>query len=46
LALIPAETFAGAVYTDIVGAIAGAALIGFEYYGSRSRRQAGSVPAK
>jgi len=46
LALIPAETFAGAVYTDVVGVIAGAVLIGFEYYGSRLRRQAGSVPAK
>jgi len=46
LALIPAETFAGAVYTDIAGVIAGAVLIGFEYYGSRLRRQAGSAPAK
>ena len=46
LALIPAETFTGAVYTDIAGVIAGAVLIGMEYNASRLSRQAGSVPAK
>ena len=46
LALIPAETFEGAVYTDIAGVLAGAVLIGMEYYSARLRRHAGSVPAK
>jgi TRAP-type uncharacterized transport system fused permease subunit len=46
LALIPAETFAGAIYTDIAGVIAGAVLVGFEYCANRLRGGAGSVPAK
>ena len=46
LALIPAEAFAGGVYTDIVGVIAGVALVGYEYYATRQHRDAGSVPAK
>ncbi len=46
LALLPAESFANAIYTDIVGVIAGAALVGFEYYANRLRSGAGSVPAK
>ena len=46
LALLPAESFAGAIYTDIVGVIAGAALVGFEYYANRLRSGVGSVPAK
>jgi TRAP-type uncharacterized transport system fused permease subunit len=32
LALLPAGTFPGAVYTDIAGALVGAALVGYEYY--------------
>ena len=46
LALIPAESFAGGVYTDIAGVIAGIALVGYEYYTTRLNRVAGSVPAK
>ena len=46
LALIPAESFVGGVYTDIAGVIAGVALVGYEYYTTRLNRVAGSVPAK
>lgn len=46
LALIPAEAFAGGVYTDIIGVVAGLLLVGYEYYASRMHRDPGSVPAK
>ncbi len=46
LALIPAETFANAVYTDIAGILLGVAVLGFEYYAIRLRRRADSVLAK
>ena len=46
LALIPAESFAGGVYTDIAGVIAGVVLVGFEFYIARLHREPRTVPAK
>lgn len=46
LALVPAETFAGAVYSDIAGVLIGVIAVGVEYASVRAHRRAGVEPAK